>query len=164
MDGETYVRRYLERAGQRAERKDLEFSYGLPTNIASAYTDPHRLGKILDCLLENAIKLTAARSVRVNGESANDQLTVAVSGTGTGLSPDRLQAIFAARDDLSWTGTAPGLVNTLRCAENVGSYLTAESTEGQDRTFTLTIPLEYKGGPPPGRGVTPSFFLLPSIS
>ena len=162
MDGETYVRRYLERAGQRAERKGLEFSYDLPTNIASAYTDPHRLGKILDCLLENAIKLTAARSVRVNVESANDQLTVAVSDTG--LSRDRLQAIFAARDDLSWTGTALGLVNTLRCAENVGSYPTAESTEGQDRTFTLTIPLEYKGGPPPGRGVTPSFFLLPSIS
>mgnify|MGYP001309847692 CR=1 FL=1 len=158
MGGETYVRRYLERAGQRAERKGLEFSYDLPTNIASAYTDPHRLGKILDCLLENAIKLTAARSMRVNVESANDQLTVAVSDTGPGLSPDRLQAIFAARDDLSWTGTA------LRCAENVGSFLTAESTEGQDRTFTLTIPLEYKGGPPPGRGVTPSFFLLPSIS
>ena len=137
MGGETYVRRYLERAGQRAERKGLEFSYDLPTNIASAYTDPHRLGKILDCLLENAIKLTAARSVRVNAESANDQLTVAVSDTGLGLSPDRLQAIFAARDDLSWTGTALGLVNTLRCAE---------STEGQDRTFTLTIPLEYKGG------------------
>lgn len=119
MGGGTYVRRYLERAGQRAERKGLEFSYDLPTNIASAYTDPHRLGKILDCLLENAIKLTAARSVRVNVESANDQLTV------------------AARDDLSWTGTALGLVNTPRCAE---------STEGQDRTFTLTIPSEYKGG------------------
>ena len=119
MGGGTYVRRYLARAGQRAERKGLEFSYDLPTNIASAYTDPHRLGKILDCLLENAIKLTAARSVRVNVESANDQLTVAV------------------RDDLSWTGTALGLVNTPRCAE---------STEGQDRTFTLTIPSEYKGG------------------
>ena len=97
MGGGTYVRRYLERAGQRAERKGLEFSYDLPTNITSAYTDPHRLGKILDCLSENAIKLTAARSVRVNVESANDQLTVAVSDTG--LSRDRLQAIFGARDD-----------------------------------------------------------------
>ena len=124
MGGGTYVRRYLER-GQRAERKGLEFSYDLPTNIASAYTDPHRLGKILDSLLENAIKLTAAGAVRVNAESANDQLTVAVSDTGLGLSPDRLQAIFAARDDLSWTGTALGLVSTPRCAVSVPSGTSA---------------------------------------
>lgn len=142
---ETLIAACCVQAGQRAEAKNLEFSYTIPAVIGSIYTDQRLLGKILNYLLVNAIKFTNEGAVKVRVEKVADQLVIAISDTGLGIRPEALETIFNYRDqDLVWTGTGLGLINNIRFAELLGGAVIAESEVGKGSVFTISIPAEYK--------------------
>ncbi len=120
--------------------------------------DPLRIRQILLNLLGNAIKFTrrgqVAVDVKIQAKTENAMaLAIAVSDTGIGIPPDRLEAIFHAfcQADTSTTrhfgGTGLGLTISSQLVDMMGGQLTVDSKEGTGSTFRFTLRLEI---PAPG--------------
>ncbi|HET6846055.1 MAG TPA: ATP-binding protein, partial [Anaerolineales bacterium] len=114
------------------------------------YSDQDKLRQILLNLLSNAAKFTAAGHIILSARrEADDQVAIAVSDTGIGISAADLPRVFAEfqQADNSTTrkygGTGLGLTISRDLAHLLGGELTAESEPGKGSVFTLTIPLHY---------------------
>ena len=154
----------------RAEEKGLAFELTyrspLPETIT---TDPTRVRQILINLIGNAIKFTAAGSVRVDvgfqPGAPRPRIVFAVLDTGIGLDAEEQARIFEAftQADASTTrrfgGTGLGLAISKRLAEMLAGEVAVESTPGRGSTFSLAIdPGPLDGVPmveaPPAKAVT----------
>lgn len=115
-------------------------------NIAPILADPDRLEQILVNLLGNAIKHTAQGHIILRAWETSRQVWIAVSDTGTGLTPDELPHVF----DRFWRssrlqskqspGTGIGLAITKRLVELQGGAITVESEYGRGTTFKFYLP------------------------
>jgi len=125
--------------------------------------DPLRLRQILWNLLSNAIKFTDEGSVTLAIEQRNDGaglvslekahvLHFAISDSGAGIAPDRLDAIFDAftQEDSTITrkhgGSGLGLSIVKQLTELMGGTITAESRLGEGATFNVYLPFDGTTG------------------
>jgi PAS domain S-box-containing protein len=119
-------------------------------------TDPTRLRQILFNVIGNAIKFTDKGAVHITVKFSphnGQKLIFAVQDTGTGISPEQAQKLFApfTQADVSTTrrfgGTGLGLVLSKKLAQALGGDLILkESVFGQGSTFELTIALAKTTG------------------
>jgi signal transduction histidine kinase/ActR/RegA family two-component response regulator len=127
----------------------LESAFGLPGRVVG---DPTRLRQVLNNLLSNALKFTGPEGVTWSIDvgmlgSGQAELTVRVTDSGTGLSPERLDRLFTPYDQTEVTvarthgGTGLGLSISRELARLMGGDLTAESPPGQGATFVLQVRL-----------------------
>ncbi len=132
------------RAAERNIAFDVECGDDVPEAI---WSDPTRLRQVLLNLVSNAIKFTSDGGVRLvlAGDAATGTLTIAVTDTGIGMTPDQLGHLFEpfSQADASTTrrfgGTGLGLAVSKRLVEMLGGALTAVSEVGVGSTFTCTI-------------------------
>ena len=123
-----------------------EYDAALP----SMYVDEEKLRQIVINLLSNAAKFTERGSVRLRAQASNGSVAIAVSDTGIGIPPDKLDVIFEEFEqaDASSTrvygGTGLGLAIARRLARLMGGDVTAESVLGSGSTFRLTLPVRYR--------------------
>jgi CheY-like chemotaxis protein len=112
--------------------------------------DPNRLRQILLNLINNAVKFTAAGSVRAEAlleRRSADRAVVRfnVTDTGIGLSSEQQKLIFEPfrQADGSVTrrygGTGLGLAICSNLAELMGGGILVESSPGEGSTFSFTI-------------------------
>ncbi|MCC7396246.1 MAG: response regulator [Planctomycetes bacterium] len=128
---------------------------GLALELASVgrvpvyvHGDPMRLRQILQSLVANAIKFTAAGTVRLVAELRGaDQpvLCLHVQDTGVGMSEAQCRALFRpfAQVDNSSTrrhgGLGIGLAIAKGVAQKLGAELSVRSRPGVGSTFTLAL-------------------------
>jgi signal transduction histidine kinase len=133
--------------GIRAREKGLELSLEIHPKISQYYTgDPERLRQILMNLAGNAVKFTEKGRVNIHvfPEEA-DYLHFAVSDTGIGIAPERLEKIFEpfTQADSStsrrYGGTGLGTTISRQLAELMRGRIWAESEEGVGSTFHFTV-------------------------
>jgi signal transduction histidine kinase len=123
-----------------------EFDGALPP----MYVDEEKLRQIVINLLSNAAKFTERGSVRLRAQASNGSVAIAVSDTGIGIPPDKLDVIFEEFEqaDASSTrlygGTGLGLAIARRLARLMGGDVTAESVLGSGSTFRLILPVRYR--------------------
>ena len=123
---------------------DIHYDPALPTGLRG---DELRVRQVLTNLLDNAIKFTPQGSVTLRVGFDGDQLCIAVSDTGIGIAPDRLEAIFDpfTQADASMTrrfgGTGLGTTICKQLVELMGGKIWAESELGQGTTFQVRLPL-----------------------
>ena len=115
------------------------------------WTDSTRLHQILNNLVSNAVKFTESGEVRVRvwtedrGEAEGPRHYLAVSDTGVGIAPEKLEDVFQAftQADSSTTrkygGTGLGLAICKRLVEMLGGEIRAESRPGAGSTFTFYL-------------------------
>ncbi|MDJ0275639.1 ATP-binding protein [Sphingomonas sp. 2R-10] len=109
--------------------------------------DPVRLRQILFNLLSNALKFTQDGAVALSVAVSADRLRIAVTDTGIGIAPDRLEDVFESfqQADTSTTrrfgGTGLGLTICRNLVRAMGGDITVVSDEGRGSTFTLDLPL-----------------------
>ncbi|NNM55174.1 MAG: GAF domain-containing protein [Spirochaetales bacterium] len=120
-------------------------------------TDPERLRQILDILLDNAVKFTSQGVVRVDLDATTHpaglrELTVKVSDTGIGISPEKQQQLFQPFRQLDgssrrhYGGLGLGLALAQRLVRILGGNLTVTSFEGKGSEFLVKIPfLPFEG-------------------
>jgi len=137
-------------AAAKAAGKPLQMTsaMGLPRHVAG---DPTRLRQILNNLLSNAVKFTGPDGVTWTVDICDGDdgcaLTVKVTDTGPGISPERLDRLFTAFDQTDATvarthgGTGLGLALSRELARAMGGELRVESTLGRGSTFVLSLPL-----------------------
>ena len=123
---------------------DIHYDPALPTNLRG---DELRIRQVLTNLLDNAIKFTAAGTVRLGAEQRDGMLHFSVKDTGIGIAQERLQAIFDpfTQADASMTrrfgGTGLGTTISKHLVELMGGKIWAESTIGAGTTFHVVLPL-----------------------
>jgi signal transduction histidine kinase len=146
----------------RAER--LRLVTRVEDGLPALFTDRERLKQILINLLSNAVKFTASGAVAVSARhvpgivGGAGCVDIAVSDTGIGIPPDKLEAIFEefrqadGGTTRQYGGTGLGLSISRRLARVLGGDIAVASTVGQGSTFTLTIPVSCAPEP---NGLTP---------
>lgn len=123
---------------------DIHYDPALPANLRG---DELRIRQVLTNLLDNAIKFTAAGTVRLSAEQQDGMLHFSVKDTGIGIAPERLQAIFDpfTQADASMTrrfgGTGLGTTICKQLVELMGGKIWAESVIGEGTTFHVVLPL-----------------------
>jgi signal transduction histidine kinase/CheY-like chemotaxis protein len=133
-----------------AQAKGLELVCDVPADVpAWIRLDPSRWRQMLLNLLGNAVKFTAAGSVRATLaiEASSDGeplLKVIVADTGIGIKREALARLFEpfSQADGSMTrrygGTGLGLAIVRQLAELMGGQVGVESAEGRGSTFWFT--------------------------
>lgn len=137
----------------RARDKGLELACHLSPDVpATLCGDPHRLGRILTNLTDNAIKFTKRGKVTVQVAVVEKRegevlLRFAVSDTGIGIPYELQERIFdfsSATDSTAGKYGDPelGLVVAKQLVEAMGGEIGAESEPDKGSTFWFTVPLE----------------------
>jgi signal transduction histidine kinase/HAMP domain-containing protein len=142
-----------------AAEKELHFAVSIAPDVPDELvTDRQRLRQVLHNLLSNAVKFTQQGTVelriglagpRVGGP--DDVVAFSVTDTGIGISDDSLKTIFEAFQQGDGTtsrrygGTGLGLAISREVAAVLGGRITAQSQPGSGSTFTLFLPVVYRG-------------------
>ena len=140
----------LKILAQRAHARGLELAYEVLPAVPNVLVgDPGRLRQVILNLAGNAIKFTEQGEVllRISLEAHHDDricLHFAVSDTGIGIPPDKLEIIFAPFEqaDNSTTrkygGTGLGLAISARLVALMGGRFWVESEPNKGSTFHFT--------------------------
>jgi two-component system sensor histidine kinase/response regulator len=140
----------LKTLALRAHKKDIELTIDIPPAVPEEVMgDVTRLRQILVNLVGNAIKFTDRGEVNVRvktekSDSGSVLLHFAVSDTGVGIPPDKIQKIFEpfiqADGSMSrrFGGTGLGLSISTRLVELMGGRIWAESQMDKGSTFHFT--------------------------
>ena len=131
----------------KAKEKNLSLylKKSLLDDQSNIYTDRLKLQKVLNNLVENAIKFTHYGHVEV-GYKIEKSLKVWVSDTGIGI-PEKKQSIVFERfsqienkDDNVYGGLGLGLSIAKENAQLIGGALYLESEEGKGSKFIIELP------------------------
>ncbi|SEH09043.1 PAS domain S-box protein [Candidatus Venteria ishoeyi] len=137
-----------------AHHKNLHLAYEIATEVPVCVKgDPHRLRQILINLAGNAIKFTEHGSVCIRVSlAAPGRCVFAVTDTGIGIAPKRLDTIFDSftQADSStarrFGGSGLGTTICKQIVEQMGGHIRVESKLGQGSTFCFEIPLAVAEG------------------
>ena len=126
--------------------------------IGIMYADQTRVTQALLNLLSNANKFTQRGTVTVGAErhheAGRDWITIAVSDTGIGMTPEQLGKLFRefSQADASTTrkygGTGLGLAISHRFCQLMDGDITVQSELGRGSTFTIRLPAFAAGEAP----------------
>lgn len=128
----------------------LQGPEGSPEDLPHAVGDAQRVAQVLTNLLSNALRHTASGGrVVVKVERRGEEIIMAVSDTGAGISREHLPRLFdrfyrveaaRSRDD---GGSGLGLAISRALVEAMGGSVRAESAgPATGATFTFTLPAE----------------------
>ncbi|HEY0002726.1 MAG TPA: sensor histidine kinase [Actinoplanes sp.] len=129
-----------------ATRTEVDFRIDEPA-VPEIRSDEVLLARVLRNLLTNALKFTAAGSVRLSARPVDGDIEFVVTDTGTGIPPELHERIFEefyqvpGSQALSGKGTGLGLPYARRLAAILGGGLRVDSTPGEGSTFTLRLPI-----------------------
>ena len=138
-----------------ASPKEVTIVTHLDIPEGEVLTDRNRFRRIIDNLLDNAVKFTpvggrvtlSARRTRLS-ESGFGRYEFVVEDTGVGMSPDFMRRMFEAfeRENTSThtgaKGTGLGLTIVRTLLDLMGGTIDVKSEKGVGTTFTVSLPMK----------------------
>ncbi len=143
----------------KGDEKGLEFILIIDHEVPALLRgDPGRIRQILINLVGNAVKFTETGEVSIRASLENEDedhasIRFAVTDTGIGIPPERIDLIFESfsQADSSTTrqfgGTGLGLTISKQLSEAMGGRIGVESEEGKGSTFWFTAVFEKQAEP-----------------
>jgi two-component system, OmpR family, sensor histidine kinase VicK len=120
----------------------LQIVFPEPKEPLYIEADKIRLYQVIANLLGNAIKFTREGTITFSTNvKDNDELTVTVKDTGTGLHPDILPRLFTKFATKADAGTGLGLYISKSIVEAHGGRMWAENNSGKGAAFSFSLPL-----------------------
>ena len=140
-----------------AAKNGNEVVVDCPADIGTMRADQTRIRQALLNLASNANKFTERGTVTVRATRAvradQEWVTIAVTDTGIGLSPEQVGKLFQdfvqadATTTRKYGGTGLGLAISRRFCQMMGGDITVASELGKGSTFTITLPAEAGSAP-----------------
>ena len=125
--------------------KDIVIEGAFTGNDTVVMGDRKRIIQIGSNLMSNAIKFTKKGSVNISVDYRDNTLTIKVQDSGTGMSEEQMQRIFAPFNRLENADTQEGFGLGLSIAkalvELLGGRIEVESHVGFGSLFTVMLPL-----------------------
>ncbi|MDW3192252.1 MAG: response regulator [Cytophagales bacterium] len=151
----SLIQRISSNYTSMAEQLEIRYRHSIDEKLPTwVLLDPQRIEKVLNNLLFNAIKYTAAGGeVELALSRQNENLMIQVIDTGQGIAPDDLPHIFdryfqsKQPDAPIQGGTGIGLALAYELAGRMGGDLTVESALDHGSTFKLEIPCKPAEAP-----------------
>jgi signal transduction histidine kinase len=135
-----------------AEPKNISLKLEFQPDLPLVYADIGMMEKVLQNLLDNAVKFTDEHgTVTITMQRDGNCVVIGLSDTGTGISKDELPHIFdryqqadrGEKDDNRGLGL--GLAIVKKILEVHGIDIEVQSKEGVGTTFTFRVPV-YEAG------------------
>ncbi len=142
----------LELVRPHADEKGLEVRSLIPAALPNVWGDRGRVRQVLANMLANAVKFTERGSVSVSASSAEGWVTISVTDTGVGITPEAQAYVFDEfrQADSSTTrrygGTGLGLAISKRLITLHGGRIWVDSEVGKGSTFHFTLPIRVRAG------------------
>jgi signal transduction histidine kinase len=121
-----------------------------PADLGTMHADQTRFRQALLNLASNANKFTEKGAVtiaaRQGQENGRDGITLVVTDTGIGMTPEQMGKLFQEFSQASsatsskYGGTGLGLAISRRFCQMMGGDITVESEPGRGSTFTIWLP------------------------
>lgn len=132
-----------------ANGRDVDFRVFLPADLPTIHADPDLLGEAVFQMAHNAVKFTpAGGKAQIRVESSKDSMTIVVTDTGVGMTPEQLERLgepFEQSADAlrrGKEGLGIGWTFVRYVAEMHGGETSVNSPgPGQGSTFTLALPM-----------------------
>jgi len=133
----------------KAKRKNitLSFSKGYGNDASTTLSDEYKLNRIVNNLLENAIKFTEKGSVEFGFQfTGSNEIEIFVRDTGIGISRDKLESIFDrfSQEEKELSRKAGGLGLGLSIAKEnatlLGGSIRVASEKHKGSAFIVTLP------------------------
>lgn len=132
-----------------AEARSITVDVEAAADAGHVRLDPQALRRILDALLDNAIKFNReGGTVRMGAHRVQGRLEIVITDTGIGIAPADLPKLFQPLVQLDgalarqYGGIGLGLALAQRLAQRLGGTIEVKSEVGKGSTFTLHLPLE----------------------
>ena len=126
---------------------NIELSY--TTDVINRFqitTSKDGLRKILEQLIENAIKFTQRGTINVHCKQSEDQKTVLISvtDTGKGIAPENQEKVFEGfyKENSFEQGIGLGLALSKKIAQKMGGDLVLDTEYTNGCKFILSLPIE----------------------
>jgi signal transduction histidine kinase len=126
-----------------------------PADLGTIHADQTRFRQSLLNLAGNANKFTEKGTVTITArqgqENGRGWVTLAVTDTGIGMTPEQVGKLFKEFSQASsstaskYGGTGLGLVISRRFCQMMGGDITVESEPGRGSTFTIRLPRIVEG-------------------
>ena len=135
------------RAQQINVPQEVELLLDLPATDTIITTDPLRLKQVINNLINNAIKFTSKGAVTLGYRQNNDQVSIFVKDTGSGIDEDKINRIFERfyKGDNFVQGTGLGLAISHTIIEHLKGTITVTSKVGEGSCFTIQHPVKKMG-------------------
>ncbi len=105
--------------------------------------DEGRISQVISNILSNATKFTTDGIISIKSEKYNNQVTISVKDTGTGIDPELFPRLFSKFASKSFSGTGLGLFIAKSIIESHSGKIRAENnTDGRGATFYISLPLK----------------------
>ncbi len=146
LDVEREVEMAVAPWRQQAEAAGLSFLIEKPETPFHIQFDASILRRILNHLLDNALKFTRRGHIAVRLAAVGDDFRLRVDDTGVGISDDFLPYVFEEFKQESegasrhYEGNGLGLAITRRLVQLHGGEIRVESWKGRGTTFIATFP------------------------
>ncbi len=118
--------------------------------LPQVMADKEKLRQVINNMIDNAIKYTAAGSITVKTYRTPDTVCVSVSDSGKGMAPDQIKDVFekynrGKNSAMQATGLGLGMyVANVIIKQHQGKIWAESPGEGKGSTFTLSIPVNSK--------------------
>jgi signal transduction histidine kinase/HAMP domain-containing protein len=134
--------------------KKVEIGWHYGAELPTLFSDETKLKRILQILIDNAIKFTVAGSVLISAKFVEDKKAVMfkVADTGIGILEESRSQIFESfwqadsSDTREHEGLGLGLYIAKRFAGLIGAEITLESEVNKGSTFTVAVPTDNGSG------------------
>ena len=135
------------RAQQINVPQEVELLLDLPATDTIITTDLLRLKQVINNLINNAIKFTSKGAITLGYRQNNDQVSIFVKDTGTGIDEDKINRIFERfyKGDNFVQGTGLGLAISHTIVEHLKGTITVTSEIGKGSHFTIQHPIKRMG-------------------
>lgn len=145
---ETVFGKIAEKTKKVYSHKNIEFKLEIPKEAVglTVNSDPEFIQKILDKLIENAIKFTNEGSIICGCQIKSEHLLFFVKDTGCGIDNKKLDFIFEVFRQADTTitrnyeGSGLGLTIAKGLVTLLGGVIDVASENGKGSTFYFTLP------------------------
>ena len=130
--------------------KNNHLSVSFPDDVGAMRTDQTRLRQIIFNLVSNACKFTQDGTIELSVEQASRSgspgVSISVSDTGIGMTPEQIETVFEPFSQAETTtavqfgGTGLGLTISREYCRMMGGDIAVQSESGKGTTFRVWLP------------------------